>query len=172
MYPLIGSVQFLDILPLDMYGKGDRTELCSQNQSVALSRVRRVKKRSDRENNVVFGKHLQRTFWFSFQRYHQIKNPCRSILTPFLAIQRCHFWVIWAHLLAQNTQSIYYLGKLSFEALWRSCLLTTEPPNSLVLFSEIMIWKKKAAQNHFAIFGLYELKFWLRPPSPYNMWPN
>ena len=82
----------------------------------------------------------------------------------------CHLWVIWAHLLAQNTQSIYYLGKFSFEALWRSCLLTTEPPNSLVLFSEIMIRKKKAAQNHFAIFGLYELKFWLRPPSPYNMW--
>ena len=43
------------------------------------------KKRSDCENNVVFGKHLQRTFWFSFQRYHQIKNPCRSILTPYLA---------------------------------------------------------------------------------------
>ena len=62
MYPFIGSFCFLNILPLDMYGKGDWTKICSEDQNVALSRVRRVKKRSDRENNVVFGKHLQRTF--------------------------------------------------------------------------------------------------------------
>ena len=82
----------------------------------------------------------------------------------------CHFWVIWAHLLAQNTQYIYYLGKFSFEPLWRRCLLTTEPPKYPLLFSEIMIRLLEHPQNHFAIFGLYELKFWLRPPSPYNMW--
>ena len=62
MYLIIRRVQFLNILPLDMYGKGDWTKICSKDQNVALSRVRRVKKRSDRENNVVFGKHLQRTF--------------------------------------------------------------------------------------------------------------
>ena len=84
----------------------------------------------------------------------------------------CHLWVIWAHLLAQNTQSIYYLGKFSFEALWRSCLLTTEPPNSLVLFSEIMIWFQSLPIWHFAIYGLYEPIFWLRTPSPYTISGN
>ena len=83
-----------------------------------------------------------------------------------------HLWVIWAHLLAQNTQSIWYLGKLRFEAFWRSWLLTTEPPNSLVLLSWIMIRLLERPQNHFAIFGLYELIFWLRTPSPYTISEN
>ena len=81
----------------------------------------------------------------------------------------CHFWVIWAHLLAQNTQSIWYLGKLRFEAFWRSWLLTTEPPNSLVLLSWIMLRLLEHLFHHFAIFGLYELIFWLRIPSPYTI---
>ena len=89
---------------------------------------------------------------------------------PDLAL--CHLWVIWAHLLAQNTQSIWYLGKLRFEAFWRSWLLTTEPPNSLVLLSWIMTGLWKRLWNHFAIFGLYELIFWLRTPSPYTFSGN
>ena len=41
-----------------------------------------------------------------------------------------HLWVIWSHLLAQNTLSMCCLGKLSFKDLRRSWSITTEPPNS------------------------------------------
>ena len=105
------------------------------------------------------------------------QQPCTFLwnndmvsVAPNLAF--CHLWVIWAHLLAQNTQSIYYLGKLSFEALWRSCLLTTEPPSYPLLFSEIMTGLWKRLQNHFVIFGLYDPIFWLRTPSPYSISEN
>ena len=105
------------------------------------------------------------------------QQPCTFILNNDKAAGApaaplCHFWVVWAHILAQNTQSIYYLGKLSFEALWRSCLLTTEPPSYPLLFSEIMTGLWKRLRNHFAIFGLYEPIFWLRTPSPYTISGN
>ena len=54
----------------------------------------------------------------------------------------CRFWVIWSHLLAQNPLSIWSTAKLSFEPFARSWYITTEPPNYLYHFPEIMIGQK------------------------------
>ena len=78
-----------------------------------------------------------------------------------------HLSIIRAHLLAQNPLSIWCLEKSKSKAFWRSWYITTEPPNYLYHFPEIMIGKKSAAHLHFAIFGLYELIFWLRTLRPY-----
>ena len=80
-----------------------------------------------------------------------------------------HLSIIRAHLLAQNPLSICCLGKLSSKAFGRSWYITTEPPNYLYHFPEIMIGRFEAPRNHFAIFGLYELIFWLRTLCPYSL---
>ena len=41
-----------------------------------------------------------------------------------------HLWVIWSHLLAQDTLSMCCLEKSSFEDLGRSCPITTDPPTT------------------------------------------
>ena len=63
-------------------------------------------------------------------------------------------------------------GGLSPKELLRSWLLTTEPPNYLYHFPEIMIGLLEAPLEHFAVFGLYELIFWLRTLCPCSIRGN
>ena len=52
----------------------------------------------------------------------------------------CRFWVIWSHLLAQNPLSIWSTAKLSFEPLWRSWSITTDPPTTPLKLAKFWIF--------------------------------
>ena len=60
---------------------------------------------------------------FTFAWYNDRNN-----WGPTLALG--HVWVIWSHLLAQNSLSMCCVKKLSLQDLGRSWSITTEPPNS------------------------------------------
>ena len=78
-----------------------------------------------------------------------------------------HLWVIWSHLLAQNPLSILLLGKFSFEPLRRSWYITTEPPNYLYHFPEIMIGLLEAL--FFILFRLRSQIFKTLAQSPLSI---
>ena len=78
-----------------------------------------------------------------------------------------HLSIIWAHLLAQNPLSIWCLTKLSSKAFGRSWYITTEPPNYLYHFPEIMIGTDLAL--FFILFRLRSQIFKTLAQSPLSI---
>ena len=77
----------------------------------------------------------------------------------------CHFWFIWAKILAQTPQSKYMIAKFSSKPFWKSWPLTTEPLTNPLLFCEIMTWRHLGIWNDLFILTLNDPIFWLRTPS-------
>ena len=78
-----------------------------------------------------------------------------------------HLSIIRAHLLAQNPLSIWCLEKSKSKAFWRSWYITTEPPNYLYHFPEIMIGLLEAL--FFILFRLRSQIFKTLAQSPLSI---
>ena len=96
--------------------------------------------------HIVYGKIKFWTIWKKLVYHHRTTqlplpfrlNNDRNRSGP--AEPLGHLWVIWSHLLAQDTLSMWCLAKLSFEDLRRSWPITTDPPTTPLKLAKFWIF--------------------------------